>query len=93
MAEASRYLFDYKEVAESLIKQQKIHEGFWGIYVEFGLGAGNIPGDEENALWPAAIIPVKKIGIQRFDKPNSLTVDAAEINPQPRRKHKGEEKV
>jgi hypothetical protein len=84
MAEVKTYLFDYKEVAEALVKKQGIHEGLWGIYMEFGIGAGNIPaGPSEKMLLPAAIVPVVKIGIQRFDTASSLTVDAAEVNPAP----------
>ena len=84
MSEVKTYVFDYKEVAEALVKKQNIHEGLWGIYMEFGIGAGNIPaGPSEQVLLPAAIVPVVKIGIQRFDKPSSLTVDAAEVNPSP----------
>lgn len=84
MAEVKTYLFDYKEVAEALVKKQEIHEGLWGIYMEFGIGAANISIDpSDQALLPAAIIPVRRIGIQRFDTPNSLTVDAAEVNPSP----------
>jgi hypothetical protein len=84
MAEVKNYLFDYKEVAEALIKKQGIHEGLWGIYMEFGISAANIPIDPSGQVFlPAAIVPVAKIGIQRFDKPNSLTVDAAEVNPLP----------
>jgi hypothetical protein len=82
MAEASNYMFDYKELAEALIKQQGIHEGLWGVRIEFGIGAGNLPQDPSgDVLLPAAIVPVQKIGIQRFKKPNNLTVDAAEVNP------------
>ena len=85
MAEVKNYLFTYKEVAEALIKKQGIHEGLWGIYMEFGIGAANIPTDPSGqALLPAAIVPVAKIGIQRFDKASPLTVDAAEVNPPPR---------
>jgi hypothetical protein len=84
MAEVKTYLFDFKEVAEALIKKQGIHEGLWGIYMEFGIAAGNIPaGPSQQVLLPAAIVPVVKIGIQRFDQPSSLTVDAAEVNPTP----------
>ena len=80
MAEAQNYLFEYKEVAEALIKKQGIHEGLWGIYMEFGIGGINT-GPSDDALLPTAIVPVVKIGIQRFDKPNNLTVDAAKANP------------
>jgi len=82
MAEVQNYTFDYKEVAEALIKKQGIHEGLWGIYIEFGIGAGMIPfGPSNDMLAPAAIIPVQKIGIQRFNETNCLTVDASEANP------------
>jgi hypothetical protein len=85
MAEVKNYIFDYKEVAEALIKKQGIHEGLWSVYMEFGLGAGNVPTDPSGqVIVPAAIVPVVKFGIQRFDKPNSLTVNAAEVNPRPR---------
>jgi hypothetical protein len=81
IADVPTYIFDYKEVAAALVKQQGLHEGLWGIYMEFGIGAGNIPGPSENTMFPTAIVPVMKIGIHRFDTPNPLTVDAAEINP------------
>jgi hypothetical protein len=85
MAEVKSYVFDYKEVAEALIRQHGIHEGVWGIYMEFGILGTNITsGPPEERTIPAAIVPVLKIGIQRFDQPNSLTVDAAEVNPPPR---------
>jgi hypothetical protein len=81
MAEVKTYLFDYKEVAEALVKKQGIHEGVWGIYMEFGIVGANInPGPSTETMVPAAIVPVMKIGIQRFDAPSSLTVDAAEVN-------------
>jgi hypothetical protein len=87
MAEATNYLFDYKEVAELLVKKQDIHEGFWGIGIEFGFGAQNIR--TPNGFAPAAIIPVQKIGLNRFEEPNNMTVDAAEVNPLPNRATKG----
>ena len=65
-----------------LIKKQNIHEGLWGILIEFGLGAGNIKQGIDEDILPAAIVPVLRIGIRRFDSPNNLTVDAAQINPE-----------
>ncbi len=80
MAEASQYTFDFKEVTEALLKKAGIHEGLWGIYIEFGLAASNV-GPTEGELFPTALVPVKKIGIQRFEKENNLSVDAAKVNP------------
>jgi hypothetical protein len=83
MPEVANITFTHREIAEALIKKQNLHEGLWGIYVEFGLGAANISQIPDGAdLMPAAIIPVLKIGIQRFSSPNNLTVNAAEANPE-----------
>lgn len=84
MAEADRYTFGYKEVAEALVKQQGIHEGLWGVYVEFAIAAANLgSAPESNDLVPTAIVPVQRMGIQRFPEANNLTVDAAAVNPAP----------
>ena len=74
------YPFTHQELAEILIKHKNIHEGLWGIYVEFGIGATNI-GQGPNDMLPAAIVPIVKLGLQRFPEPNNLTVDAAIVNP------------
>ncbi len=84
MAETKQLIFTYKEVAEALIKQQSIHEGLWGIYVEFGIAAVNAAVPPSNDLVPTAIVPVLKIGLQRFDEPSNLTADAAIVNPLPK---------
>lgn len=83
MPQIDRFHFELKEITEILIKQADIHEGFWGIFFEFGLGGANVnvaPPPEERVV-PAAIVPVQKFGIQRYDQPNPLTVDAAVVNP------------
>lgn len=74
------YPFTHQELAEILIKHKNIHEGLWGLYVEFGIGAANI-GQGPNDILPAAIVPIVKLGLQKFPEPNNLTVDAAKINP------------
>jgi hypothetical protein len=82
MAEVKTYIFNHKEVAEALVKKQDLHEGIWGIYIEFGISAGNVSNQPDQAdMTPAAIIPILKIGLQRFDKENNLSVDAAKVNP------------
>ena len=80
MTEAQNYIFDYREIVEVLIKKQGVREGLWGIYMEFDIGGANI-GETEHTIFPTAIVPVVRIGIQRFEKPNNLTVDAAKANP------------
>jgi len=82
MPEIQNITFSYKEIAEALIKAHDIHEGLWGIYIEFGIAAANVnSGPGENDITPAAIVPIVKIGIQKFPIPNNLTVDAAIANP------------
>jgi|ERR1700752_375221 len=89
MAEATRYMLEFKEIASDIVRKLDIQEGFWGICIEFGLGAQNIPtGPDGKVLVPAALTIVQKIGIQRFSEPNSLTVDAAEINPRSTKREK-----
>ena len=83
MPEARQIIFSYQELAEALIKQQDIHEGLWGLYVEFAIAAANM-NNPEGKIVPTAIVPVQRIGIQRFDQElEGLTVDAAVVNPAP----------
>ncbi|MBV8897777.1 MAG: hypothetical protein JO051_14795 [Acidobacteriaceae bacterium] len=82
MPEPKNYVFEHTELAEILLKQANVHEGFWGIYLEFGFAGANMPTTPDAKTFsPAAITFINKIGIQRFDAPSNLTVDAAEINP------------
>jgi hypothetical protein len=82
MPEIKNYTFSYTELAEILVKKLDIHEGLWGIYIEFNFGAANIPASPDGkGIAPAAIAAIKAIGIQRFDTPNNLTVDATIVNP------------
>jgi hypothetical protein len=89
MAQATQYTFTYKEIVEALIKQQGLHEGLWMLRVEFGLAATNINSVEGGTdLTPAAIVPVKALGLQVGREENSLTVDAAKVNPSPKTRKK-----
>lgn len=91
MAEITRVTFDYQEIVTALLKKEGIHKGIWMLYLEFGLAAVNAPiqeggqeVDEKNPLehiMPTAILPVKKIGIQRTDQLSNIAVDAAVVNP------------
>ena len=98
MPEREKRAFGYRELAELLVKHADIHEGHWGLWVEFGLGAANIPvggSAGDLVLKPAAVVPVNKIGIQGFGEPTPLTVDAAQVNPrghQPRKPRRARKK-
>ena len=80
MAEPSQIMFKFPEIAEALVRTQRIHEGHWGLLVKFAVGAANVPGPEGD-LVPTAFVPIKEMGLRKFDEPNSLTVDAAKVNP------------
>jgi hypothetical protein len=81
MSEIKTVEFSHKEVAEALVHFNEIHEGLWGISLRFGIQGANIGASPGGDLTPAAIVPILSIGLQRFDKPNNLTVDAAIVNP------------
>ncbi len=86
MAEPRQITFSYRELAEILVKQQGIHEGLWGVYAEFAIAAtyAEGPPGTESPL-PAAVVPLQRVGIQRFDQElTGLTVDAAVVNPAPK---------
>ena len=80
MAEATQISFKHIEIVELMLKKQGIHEGIWGLFIRFGMGASNV-GPSEAELMPAAIIPVLEIGLQKFEKVTNLSVDAAQVNP------------
>lgn len=83
MPEATEIMFKHKEVVGALLKQHGIHEGFWMLSINFGIGAGNVGQTEDQSdLNPAAIIPILNIGIKRVDQLNNLSADAAEVNPE-----------
>ncbi|NOT58535.1 MAG: hypothetical protein HOP18_28400 [Deltaproteobacteria bacterium] len=63
-----------------------MHEGTWGIYVEFGIGATNIGDQASGQTLPAAIVPIINLGLQKFAADNPLAVDAAEVNPTSKKK-------
>ena len=78
-------IVSHKQLAELMVKELGIHEGFWGLFIRFGLQATNIPaqvpGGSQINLLPAAVLPILEIGVQPFAELNDLCVDAAVVNP------------
>lgn len=88
MPETKSIAFNHKEVAEALIRQTDIHKGLWGLYVQFGIAGANLAPTPGADPVPAAIVPILKLGLHKFDKPNNLTIDASEVNPKPKARTK-----
>jgi hypothetical protein len=74
--------FEFKELATLMIKEKNIHEGYWGVYLEFGIQGANVGPSPVDWL-PCALVPVLKFGLQKFEQESSLSVDAAKVNPKP----------
>lgn len=83
MGEPQTIIFKYVEIIELLLKHQGIHEGIWGLHIQFGIQPANINVSPSEAV-PGLIIPMLKFGLQKFDKPGGITVDAAQVNPLPK---------
>jgi hypothetical protein len=79
MAEEHHW-FSNKEVAELLIKQQGLHEGFWRLAVEFGFGAGNA-GPSQEQVYPVAFVAVQRMGLTRTTIEDAAAIDAGKVNP------------
>ena len=80
MPEVKMYSFSPKEIVEAIVKKENIHEGIWGLIVEFNFTAANA-GPSPDSVLPSAIVGVKQIGIMKLDTPTNLSVDAAVVNP------------
>jgi hypothetical protein len=78
--EPTQIKFTHRELVTALVRQQGIHEGIWGLYVQFGLSASNMGPTSDDVL-PSAIVPILWIGLQKFDKENNIAVDASKVNP------------
>lgn len=78
MPNPKQFSFTFAEIAELLAGKAGVTEGHWGLLVAFGISAGNV-GLNDDDLKPAAIVPVISIGLQEFEKPNNLTVNAATL--------------
>ena len=84
MAEVSQITYTFKELAEILVKECDIHEGFWGLFVKFGIKAANL-GETDSDLRPTALVPILELGLQKYDGLNNLSVDASQVNPASKR--------
>jgi hypothetical protein len=69
-----------KELAELLIKKNKLHEGRFDLSIEFQIAVGGV-GPTPETVVPGAMIGVKRIGLLRTELDGPHTVDASIVNP------------
>jgi hypothetical protein len=84
MPAANQFTWNHKELITLMVKAAEIHEGRWGLLLNYGMTPGNF-GISDAQLNPGLIVAVLGIGIQReppgITIPSSMVVDAAEVNP------------
>ncbi len=73
--------FTYLELATVLVRAKGIHEGHWAVLFGFKTQAQNMDFEGEEGVFQGLMSCVAEIGIHRYDEPNPMTVDAAEVNP------------
>ncbi len=79
--------FSLRELTEIIIKHKKIHEGKYNLSFEFQIAVGAI-GPSLESIFPGAMFGISRVGIKKPDVENIHTVDAAEVNPLPKKRAK-----
>ncbi len=81
--------FSLVETTEILVKHQKLHEGLYNLTLEFQIAVGAV-GPTPELLCPGAMLGVSRIGLSetKKEKANHHTVDAAKVNPAPKKRAK-----
>ena len=81
--------FSLIEIAEILIKNQGLHEGLYNLSVQFQIAVGAM-GPTPEMRCPGAMVGISRIGIAKTDKEKATphTVDAAVVNPAPKKRAK-----
>ncbi len=82
--EASPPPLELKKITEILIKHYGLHEGKFDILIEFQIAVG-VMGPEPKSALPGALLGVAKLGVARSVADGPTTVDAALVNPKPKK--------
>ena len=87
MPEVGQYLFSSRELLELLVQKAGVHEGKWILMANFGIAPGNY-GPSADQMSPGVVIAVTQLGIQKAapEAPEGSWVDAAQINPPPKKR-------
>lgn len=73
--------FNHNDLLTALIKQADLHEGYWMIGFEFGMGATNMLNEKDGIAAPAAIVSVLGAMLTRVEELSPLAIDASSVNP------------
>jgi len=79
---AEQISVELSEVIVALMQHLGLHEGIWGLNVEFGMGVGNFGTSKEEAR-PSAFVQVLKLGLAHTKIEGPLALDASKVNPGP----------
>lgn len=79
--------FSLVELTEILIKSQGLHDGLYNLSVQFQMAVGAV-GPSPELICPGAMLGVSRLGLAKTEekKENIHTVNAAEVNPAPKKK-------
>lgn len=78
----SEHKYSIEELLAALLRDQRIHEGYWALNVEFtATGASVKPQDNPNRTLPGLIVSVNSATLVRAESTAAGAVDAAVVNP------------
>jgi hypothetical protein len=81
MPEISQLNFNFREIAEYLLKREKIKSGKWSIGVSFNFGVGNM-GPTPAEAKPGVLMTVENITLLKVDDNSvaeGLIIDAGQL--------------
>lgn len=78
--------YSNNELVNLILKNERIHDGNWILAINFGFTAMNIrQSEDDREISPSGIVSVQKIGLRRVSEPLPFSVDAAVVNPLPKK--------
>lgn len=77
-------ILSLKDVTEIVIKHRGLHEGLYNLAFQFQIAVGAV-GPSPETVVPGAMFGVSGVGLEKVPNAGPHTVDAAIVNPAPRR--------
>ncbi|MBI3902539.1 MAG: hypothetical protein HY306_06295 [Nitrosomonadales bacterium] len=77
-------MYEPKQITEFLVKLHNLHEGLFDLVLGFQVAVGSV-GPGPSSVMPGAVIGVKHIGLVKVEKKSATTVNAAKVNPAPKK--------